>query len=205
MNKKQLSDRIENIDDQLVFEAEQNWKRGSNRHRQNHGLRRFASIAAVVALMVCSFSVGAVAFAKEIVVEVPVEQETIEIEELGLTLILPDDWEGKYALEPTDNGEYHVYNPAIREAMGGNRDKPLSGGMLFYILRWDDQLTKAQVDAGGEWNFAQCEYIMTTKDGTYLLYYASDVQFTGETMQEYRQMESEIANIRFVLNNALAD
>ena len=44
---------------------------------------------------------------------------------------------------------------------------------------------------------------MTTKDGTYLLYYASDVQFTQETMEEYRQMESEISDIRFVVDNAL--
>ena len=34
------------------------------------------------------------------------EQETIEIDELGLMLILPDDWEGKYAPERSDNGEY---------------------------------------------------------------------------------------------------
>lgn len=205
MNQKQLSKRIGNIDDQLILEAERSWKHGGRRHRQGHGLRRFAAVAAVAALMVCSFSVGAAAFAKEIVVEVPVEQETIEIEELGLTLILPDDWEGRYALERTDNGEYHVYHPAIREAMGGSREEPLSGGMLFYILLWDEQLTKDQVDAGGEWSFARCEYIMTTKDGTYLLYYAGDVQFTEETMEEYRRMESEIPNIRFVLDNALAD
>lgn len=205
MNKKQLSDRIGNIDDQLVLEAEQSWKYGGHRRRQGRGLRRFAAFAAVVALMACSFSVGAIAFAKETVVEVPAEQETIEIEDLGLTLILPDSWAGKYALERTDNGEYHVYDPGIREAMGGSSEEPMSGGMLFYILLWDEQLTKAQVDAGGEWNYAKCEYIMTTKAGTYLLYYASDVQFTTETMEEYRQMESEIANIGFVLNNALAD
>ena len=199
MNKKQLSDRIGNIDDRLVQEAAQRRNDCGRRRRRSRGLQRFAGLAAVLALMVCSFGVGATAFAKEVVVEVPVEQETITIEKLGLTLILPDSWEGKYALECTDNGEYHVYDPAIRKAMGG------SGGMLFYIMLWDEQLTKAQVDAGGEWNFARCEYIMTTKDGTYLLYYASDLQFTEKTMEEYRQMESEITNIRFVVDNAFAD
>lgn len=133
------------------------------------------------------------------------EQERIQIEELGLTLILPDDWKDKYALERSDNGEYHVYNPMIRKAMSGNSEMPLSGGMLFYILRWDDQLTKAQVDEGGEWSYARCEYVMTTKDGTYLLYYASDLQFTQETMREYEQMESEITGIRFIVDNALVD
>ena len=33
--------------------------------------------------------------------------------------------------------------------------------------------------------------------------YASDVQCTPETMEEYRQMESEIGDIRFVVDNAL--
>lgn len=75
--------------------------------------------------------------------------------------------------------------------------------MLFYLKLWDEQLTKEQVDAGGDWDYARCRYIMTTKDGTYLLYYASDVQFTQETMDEYRQMESEISDIRFVVDNAL--
>lgn len=202
MNKKQLSSRIGNIDDQLVQEAAQSWNYDGRRRRRGRGLQRFAAIAAVLVLMVCSFSAGAVAFAKEIVIEIPVEQETIEIGELGLTLILPDDWKGKYALARTDNGMYFVYNPAINEAMGGN-DGTVRGGMLFYIMLWDEQLTKDQVDDGGEWNFAKCEYIMTTKDGTYLLYYAGDVEFTEETMQEYRQMESEIANIRFVVDKAL--
>ena len=205
MNTKQFSDRIGNIDDRLVQEARRSWSHGGHRRRRRHGLRRLAAIAAVVALMACSFTVGAYAFAKEVVVEVPVKQETITIEKLGLTLILPDSWEGKYALEHTDTGDFHVYAPAIRKAMGGSSAEPLSGGMLFYIMLWDEQLTKAQVDAGGEWNFARCEYIMTTKDGTYLLYYASDVQFTPDTMEEYRQMESEIAKIRFVADNALAN
>ena len=31
--------------------------------------------------------------------------------------------------------EYYVYNPAIREAIGGDSETLLSGGMLFYILR----------------------------------------------------------------------
>lgn len=202
MNEKQFSDRIGNVNDKLVQQAEQtpNYGRG---HRKR-SLRQLVAIAATVALMVCSFTVGAVAFAKETIVEVPVEQETITIEEIGLTLILPDSWKGKYAFEQeNDFKEYHVYNPAIREAMGGDSETLLSGGMLFYLKLWDEQLTKEQVDAGGEWDYARCRYVMTTKDGTYLLYYASDLQFTQETMEEYRQMQSEISDIRFVVDNAL--
>ena len=202
MNEKQFSDRIGNVNDKLVQQAEQTPNYG--REHRKRGIRQLVAIAATVALMVCSFTVGALAFAKETIVEVPVEQETITIEEIGLTLILPDSWKGKYAFEQdNDFKEYHVYNPAIREAMGGDSETLLSGGMLFYLKLWDEQLTKEQVDAGGEWDYAGCRYVMTTKDGTYLLYYASDVQFTQETMDEYRQMESEISAIRFVVDNAL--
>lgn len=202
MNEKQFSDRIGNVNDKLVQQAEQTPNYG--REHRKRGIRQLVAIAATIALMVCSFTVGALAFAEETIVEVPVEQETITIEEIGLTLILPDSWKGKYAFEQdNDFKEYHVYNPAIREAMGGDSETLLSGGMLFYLKLWDEQLTKEQVDAGGEWDYARCRYIMTTKDGTYLLYYASDVQFTQETMEEYRQMESEISAIRFVVDNAL--
>ena len=205
MNKKQLSDRIGNIDDQLVQEARESWNSGGHRRRQGVGLRRFVAIAAVLALMVCSFSMGATAFAKEIIVEVPVEQEMAEIEEIGLTLILSDNWKGRYALECNEGGGYSIYNPEIRKDFCADMENQLYGGALFYITLWDEQLTKAQVDAGGEWNYARCEYIMTTKDGTYLLYYASDLQFTEKTVEEYRQMESEITDIRFVVDNALSD
>lgn len=202
MNEKQFSDRIGNVNDKLVQQAEQTPNYG--REHRKRSIRQLVAIAVTVALMVCSFTVGALAFAKETIVEVPVEQETITIEEIGLTLILPDSWKGKYAFEQNNTfKEYYVYNPAIREAIGGDSEALLSGGMLFYLKLWDDQLTKEQVDAGGEWDYARCRYIMTTKDGTYLLYYASDVQFTLETMEEYRQMESEISDIRFVVDNAL--
>ena len=32
----------------------------------------------------------------EVTVEVPVEQETVVLEDFGITLILPDSWKGKY-------------------------------------------------------------------------------------------------------------
>ena len=186
MNPKKLSDCIENSDNRLVQQAQQipNY---AQQHRKKR-LRSWTAVAACIALMVCSFCVGAFAFARETVVEVPIEQETLTIEELGLTLILPDSWKGQYALMQDELGkEYLIYNPTIRKALVGN-DENLIGGMLFYIRRWD---------------YALCQYIMTTKDGTYLLYYASDVQCTPETMEEYRQMESEIGDIRFVVDNAL--
>ena len=190
MNNKQFANRIGNIDDRLVQEVGQ---KRSNQKEYKNMIRKFVSVAAVIALMLVSGAVGAYAFGRETVVEVPVEQETVNFEDIGLTLILPGTWKDQYASETNEFGEYIVYAPGIREACGGE-----TGGMLFCVLRWDEQLTKEQVDNGGEWSFAKCEYIMTTKDGTYLLYYASDVQFTPETEATYRQMESEIKDIRFV-------
>ena len=142
-------------------------------------------------------------------VKVPVDQETVELKDIGITLILPDDWKGRYGVEQTGrSNHYCVYATDIRDAFSrqslqeGGLDN--SGGMLFYILKWNQQLTEEEWrDPYGEWNYARNRYIMATKDGTYLLYYASDVQFTPETEEEYRQMEGEIDQIRFVVDGAL--
>ena len=61
---------------------------------------------------------------------------------------------------------------------------------------------------GGEWNYAACRYIMTTKEGTYLLYNASDVQWDPsdpEQEEEYLRMSGEVSQIRFVVDNVLTD
>ena len=209
MNGRQLSDRIGNIDDRLIQQAEQLPER--KKTRLSDRAKHWIAAAAMVALMSASFSVGALAFSNETVVEVPVEQETLELTDIGITLILPDDWKGRYGVEQTGrNNSYHVYSTAVRDAFSresvqqGGLDN--AGGMLFYILKWDQQLTEEEWDDPfGEWNYARNRYIMATKDGTYLLYYASDVQFTPETEAEYRQMEEEIATIRFVVDCALWD
>lgn len=88
MNKKQLSEHIGNIDDRLVQQAEKN-PNYAVQHRQKR-LRQLLATAAALVLMIFGFAVGATAFAREIVVEVPVEQETLELEDVDLMLILPD-------------------------------------------------------------------------------------------------------------------
>ena len=59
MNEKQFSDRIGNVNDKLIRQAEliPNYRRG---HRRR-SIRQLATIAAVIALMVCSFSVPTIA------------------------------------------------------------------------------------------------------------------------------------------------
>ena len=83
MNGKQLAQHIGNIDEALVEEAREvpNYAL----RRQKTVLRRAVSLVAVLVLMLCSGAVGAVAFRQE----TEVRQETVELTELGLTLILP--------------------------------------------------------------------------------------------------------------------
>lgn len=194
MNPKQFSDRIGNMDDRLVQQAEQvpNYAR----QHQKNVWRRIVRVAAAVALMVCSGIVGAIAFGTD-------PQETIELDEIGLTLILPDHWKGKYDMKKAESGSYVVYSPEIKEAWGGGED-PFDGGVLFYIVRIDDVLTANQVE-DSEWNYAANRYLFATEDCTYLLYYASDVQFSPDMEEAYRQMESGIKDIRIIVDRLLAE
>ena len=147
MTERQFSDRIGNVEERLVHQAGQAPNYGVRRRMT--ALRRLAALAAVIALMAASFTTGALAFSRETVVEVPAERETLVLEELGLTLILPDSWKGLYELVEWE-GQYVVVCPQVREASlaqaraewaaGGMEwpeeldRNPFSGGMLFYIF-----------------------------------------------------------------------
>jgi hypothetical protein len=117
MKSNQLSQRIGNIDDRLIEEAEnaQNFRRGNH----NRMIRKLTSIAAVLALVITSFAAGAYSFARE-------PQETIKVGDSGISLILPDGWKGKneYSYEPDHrtNAFIEVYHPA-------------TGELLFWIER----------------------------------------------------------------------
>lgn len=198
MKGKQLSDRIGNIDDRLIEEAE---------HMQNYGKQRrqkiarnFAAAAAALAVMVGGgFGLGATVFAQEIEVpvEVPVEQETITYEDMGVTLILPDSWRGQYGVDSNGSvyalGARDEYNPAV----------------LFWIDLYPEQLTKDEFDSTlGPWNVVPSVYLMTTADGTYCLHCASDVQYDPrdpEAAEIYVRMYQEIGEIRLVLDKAMAE
>lgn len=73
-----------------------------------NGWRKVTAAAAVLALMLCSGAIGALAFSGEKVVEVPVEHEMLTMDEIGLTLFFPDSWQGRYKVvkgtfEPYDS------------------------------------------------------------------------------------------------------
>lgn len=124
------------------------------------------------------------------------EPESITMEELGLTLLLPDSWRGKYGVDMWDNGTCAVYVRSIHEG-----DGEWSGlGYLFYVARFADYpMTPEQVEQVDV--PVAYKYLMATSGGTYLLYRASDVQWDPEDPAqegEYRTMESEISQIRVV-------
>lgn len=221
MNQRQLSDRIGNVDEELIRRAGEAPNYAAR--RRAGGLRRLASLAAVIALMAVSFTTGALAFSRETIVEVPAKQETLELAELGLTLILPDSWEGKYELTEWE-GQYVVVCPEVREAAlakareewaeGGMEwpeeldRNPFSGGMLFYIFGIPEALTPEQLedsDWGAFANFTETRYLLATPERTYLLCHASDVQFTEETRALYEQLEGSVRDIRVVVDNILAE
>ena len=199
MNKKQLSEHIGNIDDRLVQQAEKipNY---ALLHRRKK-IRQILAAAAVLVLMFSSFSVGAIAFAREI----PVEQETIELEGVDLTLILPDSWAGQYSVEKY-GPNYVVYNSQIRESVSEGIDM-FDGGVLFYIVCYEESMTEAQFVENGL-DFTAYRYILATSDKTYILHYASDVQYDPadeEQVNIYSKMESEIKDIQFVVSNVFAE
>lgn len=203
MNKKQLSEHIGNIDDRLVQQAEKvpNY---STQHRQKK-LRIFFTTAAAFVLMISSFTVGATAFAREIVVEVPVEQEILELQEADLMLILPDSWEGQYAVEK-NGANYVVYNPQIKKAVSDEINM-FDGGVLFTIVCYKESMTEEQFLENGL-DFTPYRYILATSDKTYILHYASDVQYNPADKEHenlYQKMMSEIKDIQFVVNNIFED
>ena len=124
MNLKQFLDRIGNIDERLIQQAE---PIPCYRQQQNRiTLRRCIAAAATIVLMGCSFCIGAFAFAHETVIEVPVEMpvevpvepESITIEEIGLTLIFPDHWKDAGAESP-GRGQHRCLPECGCESNGG--------------------------------------------------------------------------------------
>ena len=197
MNKKQLSEHIGNIDDRLVQQAESipNYAK-QRRHKR---LKQLLSMAAVLILMISSFSLGAIAFAREM----PAAQEILELEGLNFKLILPDSWAGQYLVEKNVGPQdYIVYSPKVREAASKSFGMA-DGGVLFYIACFDESMTEEQFVENGL-DITGYRYILATSDKTYILYYTSDVQCDPGDEDQVRilvKMESEIRDIQFVVSN----
>ena len=207
MKKEQLAKRIGNIDDRLVQEAGRFQDRG--RRRRNGIFRKVLAAAAVLALMVCSGAVGAVAFAQEIVVEVPIQQETVTFEEIGITLILPDSWKGHYEVVEGTYGPQETQMWEFCSKLAYNAPEADDGfnyrGTLFYVIQYTDYSMSAE-------EFAQegiagiGRYLLSTEDATYALMYTSDVQVDlNDPMQieEFNSLEQTIREIQIVLKGRM--
>ena len=188
MNERQLSDRIGNVDDRLVQQVAQ--MTDHRQARRKRRLHQFAAAAAVAALMICSFCIGALAFSKEIYLEK--KQEILEIGAFGISLILPDEWAGKYGCDRLAGGDICVYSLAARE------DGTDHAGALFWVERVDGQYPM-------DFSYAQPGYTIAAGDrDTYRLVLASDVQYDSSDPRiagEYEALYDSIPQIRILLSD----
>ncbi|MDE5802789.1 MAG: hypothetical protein K2I22_07750 [Lachnospiraceae bacterium] len=212
MNKKQLSEHIGNMDDRLVQQAEiiPNYA-VLRRHKR---IRQFLTAVAALVLMVSSFSAGAIAFAHEIIIEVPIEQEKVVLEEIGLTLILPDSWKGRYEVikdtfVPYNSTMWEFCVKSIYDAQIpiGESDELLYRGTLFYIFQYADYCMSAEeFEQSGIAGIGR--YLFATENATYAIMYATDVEFDPENsdhMDEWNAMEQSEKEIQFLIDNILKD
>ena len=196
MKREQLSDRIGNIDEKLVQQAENAPNFGQIQRRRN--IRRIVSIAAVLVLIVASFATGAIAMAKETIVYidsepkivyVEKEQEIIVVGSSGISLILPDSWNGKYGYE-IDGDAVAVYHLATHES-----PDPYSG-YLFWVTRVDGMYPMDYV-------FPEPGFTIAVMDDcTYRFIRASDVQVDWsipELRDGYIELENDVMNIEIAM------
>jgi len=186
MKPDQFSHRIGNIEDRLIEQAENAPNFGRIRHTRT--IRRLASIAAVLALMIGSFAAGAMALAKEVIVYVEKEQEIIKVGDSGISLILPDEWKGKYGYE-FDGENVTLYHLATRE----NSEY---GGDLFRVYCVEGLYPMDYI-------YPEPGYtIAITDTHTYRVSYPSDVQFdvhNPELWAAYKELYNEVLSIEIVM------
>ena len=198
MNKEQLSQRIGNIDDRLVAQAEHMPNYG--RQRRSGLRRKIAGIAAVIVLMACSGAVGALAFSRETVREVPAQQETVELAGIGVTVLLPDSWVGKYEVV---QDSFLPYNSTMWEfcAKSVYEDGTFYRGSLFTVFQYADYSMSAE-------EFAQSglagigQYLFATEDATYAVMYAGDVQYDPDNaaqQETWYALSQTVQEVRFVI------
>lgn len=200
MRGNEFLDKMGLVDAALIEEADRMPCRRAKSGRPVW--RKIAAFAALVSLMVCSGAVGALAFGGGTVVLTPAEQETIELEAIGLTLILPDSWKGKYSVEMDADGEgCCVYALFPHESANGWGER----GYLFWVGQaYDEPLTPQQLQ---ERSPAPCIYLFATSEDTYDLKLASDVAYDPsdpEIAGLYTAMYEQISDIRFVVSNPAA-
>lgn len=209
MNKEQLAERIGNVDDRLIQEAGQ--IQNSRRENSIVIFRRCMAAVAVMALMVCSGAVGAVAFAREVVVEVPVQQEMVVLEDIGVTLILPDSWKGHYVVVEGVFGPSKTPMWEFCTKLAYDAPEAADGfdyrGTLFYVIQYADYSVSAEEFAEGGLA-GMGRYLFSTEEATYALMYTTDVQVDLDDPaqdEEFTSLEPTIRDIQIVLDGRMGE
>ena len=204
MKGMQLAERIGSIDERLIEEAGALPLPAVRRRMQ--ALRRAAALAAVLALMVCSGAVGALAFGEER--EVPAQQETVELAEIGLTLLLPESWAGRYTVEegtfaPYGSPMWSFFAKRVHDAGTPEEDGGASvpQGLLFTVFQCADvSLSAEEFQQGSLAGIGR--YLFATENATFALLCATDVQFDPEDPEqqaEWTALAQGIGEVRFIL------
>ena len=150
--------------------------------------------------MACSGAVGALAFSRETVTEVPAQQETVELAGIGVTVLLPDSWVGKYEVV---QDSFLPYNSAMWEfcAKSVYEDGTFYRGSLFTVFQYADYSMSAE-------EFAQSglagigQYLFATEDATYAVMYAGDVQYDPDNaaqQEAWYALSQTVQEVRFVI------
>lgn len=80
-------------------------------------------------------------------------------------------------------------------------------GVLFTIVCYEESMTEEQFIENGL-DFTAYRYLFATSDKTYILHYASDMQYDPADKEQesiYQKMTSEIKDIQFVVDNIFKD
>ena len=167
--------------------------------KKNNYIALLLALFMVVALVGCSDGTPNGTSA-----EVPIEEETIALEKIGLTVVLPNEWEGKYGIELNEDGTgCAVY---VKDIHDGNGE--MSGlGYLFWIGLAQSDKQPLTPEELYEWSPTPCIYLFSTADATYILEKHSDVQYDPSNPEEtelYMTMSQQIQDISFKIDNPAA-
>ncbi|MDE6517039.1 MAG: hypothetical protein K2L18_04215 [Acetatifactor sp.] len=201
MTREQLAERIGNIDDRLVQQAER--IPSYQKRRRGKRFRQLAACAAALVLMAGCFAAGVLVEAHRTAAREPVGIGVIDLtDEIGIHMLLPEswreEWDSGFGVEAKQDGSYSIYSKEIRRACMASDDNDFVwGGVLFSVVRLPGQFTEEQIRENGE---RGCVYIAATRDSTYLLYYEQDVQYTPDTEEKYFQMQAEVRDIQFIVS-----
>lgn len=210
MTEKQLSEHIGNIDDRLVRQAEIIPDYTAQRRQKR--IRMLLTGAAALVLMASGFSAGALAFARETIIEVPAEQEIVVLEEIGLTLILPDSWKGKYEViedifVPNNSTMWEFCVKSVYDAKVPTDESAevFYRGSLFTVFQYADYpMSMEEFEQSGIAGIGR--YLFATEDATYVIMYTTDVQVDPENAaqkEEWNAMEQSEKEIQVVIGNII--